>query len=167
MKTNFSTTKSILLAVAFAAALSACGGGAAQVPPSSAVVAPLSPTSFTELTPQMTALIESRYSSSPDLKRAAEGYATNLLKKWGAAQATGRYDEALSLRSVNALSCLIARERLLGQDFSEKDLSRFLAAMTPTPELFKAYIQEDTLSSGHPESIHIDEADACPAAGIQ
>ena len=160
-------SKSVLLAIAFAAALSACGGGAAQVPPSSAVVAPNSPTSFTELTPQVTALIESRYSSSPDLKRAAEGYAKNLLKKWGASKVTGQYSEELTLKSANAQICLKRRAERLGQEFTTKDLANFLGAMTPTPELFKAYNDADTLASGHPISLPSGEADSCPAAGVQ
>jgi hypothetical protein len=71
------------------------------------------------------------------------------------------YNEALSLKSAHAQSCLVARAKRLGEPMSYSDLSKFIAAMTSTPELLAAFNTADKLASGHPKEIASDEARAC------
>lgn len=144
--------------------LSACGGGG-FIGPSKTIAAGVD--SFTELSPQFEALIESRFSSRPDIKQAAQGFGKNLLQYWGSAQATGAYSEALSLRSANAQNCLASRLERYGQRLRHEDIANILAALTTTQNLLNAYKTADSLASGHAKILFSQEAEACPAAGIQ
>ncbi len=161
VKSKYFAFKSTLLALVFAATLSACGGGANAQTPGSRTVG------FTTLMPQMVALIARRYSSSPDLKRAAEGWARAEGANMQSAATMGVYNEVLSLKAANAQSCLLSRAYRSGAEITYHDNADFAAAMTPTPKLFSAYWKADSLASGHPEEINGEEALACAAGGIQ
>jgi hypothetical protein len=110
-------------------------------------------------------LIAKRYSSNPDLQRAAQGFANALWAEMRDAENKGIYNETLSLRSANAQTCLMARGVRLGHPITRKDLSEFISAMTPTPKLYAAFMKADSLSSGHPKEIALDETEACGLAG--
>lgn len=188
MAHRFTRRKLSIAAILVLFTLSACGGGggsnssntastqgsAALNNPSASPTSPSSGASTSTaaqttvtLPAPLTALIARRYSATPDLQKAATGYATALLTKWTTAAKTGVYNEKLSLMSGNAQRCLDAKNERLGTPMTLSDVRDILAAAASTPELFQAFVKADTLASGHPQEFAMSEAIACPLGGIQ
>jgi len=112
-------------------------------------------------------LIDQRYSSSTELRRAAEGFAIAAVTHWRAAVATGRFNEGLRAKAVSAQLCLSARSDRLQQSMSHEELASFIGALTSTPELRRAHQKANQLSSGRPVTASTNEAKACAIAGIE
>lgn len=153
----------LLLAAVLLAAISACGGGGggALVKDQSGV-----PPLGQGLTPQVERLIAEKYSSHPDLKRAAEGWANAKLAQMKAAVDTGAYSKELTSRSLHAQVCLNFKAERYGVSFEDPEIVQFLSALTPTPAHLRAFNAANSLSSGHPKSISFNEAVACARGGF-
>lgn len=115
-----------------------------------------------------TKLIGEKYAFAPDVQRAAEGFANNLVRQWRAAVATGTYDDTLAREAGNSQMCWTARmERTLNRPVTETEILEFVGALTATRELFSASQASDHQQSGHPLIISSSEAAACSKAAIE
>lgn len=113
-------------------------------------------------------LIAAKYSSVPDLQRAAEGFANNQVGQWRAARATGTYDDELARKAGNSLMCWTARlERTLNRPVTEKEIMEFVGALSSTKELFSASRTSDSLQSGHPLILSASEESSCHKSKIE
>jgi hypothetical protein len=174
MKKTTLGLKAISCAVLMSLALSACGSGGNSAESASAPATPPVATpgatpppvaSTSPISAAAVAVIDERYSSAPDLKSAAMGFATAAVTEWQAASRTGVYDEKLALQTAHSQFCLSARAERLGKPITQAELIQLVGALTSTPELFAAMRKADSLQSGHPMVLSSGETQACAKAG--